>query len=125
MATGLRALDQPTYQPYRWTTARLDLLLSLCGADGQLRFPKTEAARRLGCGMRSLEIGLYTLDRRGGHKPFTWTPAAIATLASITDANGRLTVTREEAAALIGCEPHAIEYRRRSARRQPLCGTAR
>jgi hypothetical protein len=86
-------------------------MLTTHARGARLTVPLTAIARQYGCSYPSLQtvraqLGLHTKWDR-----FVWTPGHMATLLSLMDANGKLTVGVTTAARHIGCTPKALSQK--------------
>lgn len=100
-------LAGPTYVRYAWTPERIAKLRAYA-KDGVLTKPLTEVMHAMGCSEKVLKLhldklGLLTKPR------FSWTPEAVAKLDALKGKDGKLIVTYEKAATLIGCGKRSIE----------------
>lgn len=102
------AVTRP-YARFTWTPARLAQLNAYVEGD-RLRKPMPEVMDALGCSDKVLKLAMKKLGIRSRPR-FTWTPDAIAKLQSLKGPDGKLVVTYERAAAIIGCGTRSVESR--------------
>lgn len=104
---GIVLLKAPAYTTYDWSPRRLAQLRSL--ADGDvLRYPLPNVMARLGCSERVLRLAMKKLGLKT--KPrFQWTADAEMKLAALLRPDGKLSVTYDQAAVVIGCSPRSID----------------
>lgn len=104
---GIVLLKAPAYAKYDWTPQRLEKLHSL--VDGNmLRYPLPDVMERLGCSEKVLRLAMRKLGLTA--KPqFQWTADAERKFASLMRPDGKLSVTYDQAAELVGCSPRTID----------------
>jgi hypothetical protein len=91
---GIKATGRHTFV---WTESRLQMLRSIVDAEGNLILPRANAAKLIGCDRSTLVGGLIRL--RGGVE----SPVDPDRLKAMATPDGKLTVTRHEAARRLGC----------------------
>lgn len=106
---GIVLLKAPAYAVYDWTPQRIEKLRSF--ADGDvLRYPLPDVMARLGCSEKVLRLAMKKLGLTA--KPqFQWTADAERKFASLMRPDGKLSVTHDRAAELLGCSPRSIDNR--------------
>lgn len=104
---GIVLLKAPAYAVYDWTPQRIEKLRSL--ADGDvLRYPLPDVMARLGCSEKVLRLAMKKLGLKTKAR-FQWTPDAERILATLMRPDGKLSVTYDQAAELVGCSPRSID----------------
>jgi transposase len=82
-------------------------------SDGRLTDRLSVIAKRIGCSIATVHTRIQRLKIKTAGKKKLWTEERLARVKALKDRNGRLTVSKKEAAAIIGCGEHLLRRQNR------------